>query len=75
MQVDRMGEFYARSEKIAKLMSCNQLLTDATKILNCFHTFCKECIYTQIREEELECCPIEDEFMLDTDTRSTHTCM
>ncbi|KAK8702086.1 hypothetical protein V6N13_020456 [Hibiscus sabdariffa] len=37
---------------------CNKLLTDATTISECLHTFCRKCIYGKIEDEELECCPI-----------------
>ncbi|KAG6582350.1 E3 ubiquitin protein ligase DRIP2, partial [Cucurbita argyrosperma subsp. sororia] len=37
---------------------CNNLFTDATTISECLHTFCRDCIYEKITEEELEGCPV-----------------
>ncbi|CAI8602897.1 unnamed protein product [Vicia faba] len=62
-EMTRIRQLYNKSNKIAKCLSCdlcNQLLKDATKIIECFHTFCKECIHSKIEEEELECCPVCD---------------
>ncbi|KAI5395038.1 hypothetical protein KIW84_061592, partial [Lathyrus oleraceus] len=59
----KIRQFYNKSQKIAKCLCCdlcNQLLTDATKIIDCFHTFCKDCLYSKIEEEDLECCPVCD---------------
>ncbi|XP_019444475.1 PREDICTED: E3 ubiquitin protein ligase DRIP2-like isoform X1 [Lupinus angustifolius] len=50
-----------RRDTIAACMTCticNKLFKDATTISECLHTFCKQCIYDKITEEELECCPI-----------------
>ncbi|OIT06927.1 PREDICTED: E3 ubiquitin protein ligase DRIP2-like [Nicotiana attenuata] len=37
---------------------CHRLLRDATTISECLHTFCRNCIYKKLSDEELECCPI-----------------
>lgn len=45
----RIRPFYTRSQRIAKCLSCNlcnQLLTDATKIIICFHT-CENFYWSQ----------------------------
>ncbi|GMI66476.1 DREB2A-interacting protein 2 [Hibiscus trionum] len=50
-----------KREAIAVCMTCplcNKLITDATTISECLHTFCRKCIYGKIEDEELECCPI-----------------
>ncbi|CAK8571840.1 unnamed protein product [Lathyrus sativus] len=57
----KIRQFYNKSQNIAKCLSCdlcNQLLIDATKIIDCFHTFCKECLDSKMEQEELECCPV-----------------
>ncbi|CAK9179289.1 unnamed protein product [Ilex paraguariensis] len=50
-----------RTETIAACMTCplcNKLFRDATTISECLHTFCWQCIYKKISDEEVECCPI-----------------
>ncbi|KAA8527701.1 hypothetical protein F0562_035430 [Nyssa sinensis] len=50
-----------RSEKVAACMTCpicNKLFKDATSITECLHTFCRNCIYDKITEEELDSCPV-----------------
>ncbi|XP_074573256.1 E3 ubiquitin protein ligase DRIP2-like [Curcuma longa] len=37
---------------------CNKLLRDATTIFECLHTFCRNCIYEKLDEEETDCCPV-----------------
>ncbi|KGN56915.1 E3 ubiquitin protein ligase DRIP2 [Cucumis sativus] len=37
---------------------CHNLFTNATTISECLHTFCRDCIYEKIAEEELEGCPV-----------------
>ncbi|XLS71749.1 hypothetical protein HN51_028614 [Arachis hypogaea] len=39
---------------------CDELLEDATAIVECLHLFCKKCIHHKIIEEELEHCPVCD---------------
>ncbi|XP_077230650.1 E3 ubiquitin protein ligase DRIP2-like isoform X2 [Tasmannia lanceolata] len=37
---------------------CLNLLREATTICVCLHTFCKDCIYQKLEEDETSCCPI-----------------
>ncbi|XP_022854151.1 E3 ubiquitin protein ligase DRIP2-like [Olea europaea var. sylvestris] len=37
---------------------CRKLFHDATTIIECLHTFCRNCIYKKLSDEEMECCPI-----------------
>ncbi|XP_038877089.1 E3 ubiquitin protein ligase DRIP2-like [Benincasa hispida] len=37
---------------------CDNLFTHATTISECLHTFCRDCIYEKITEEESEGCPV-----------------
>ncbi|CAA3032242.1 E3 ubiquitin ligase DRIP2-like [Olea europaea subsp. europaea] len=37
---------------------CRELFHDATTIIECLHTFCRNCIYKKLSDEEMECCPI-----------------
>jgi len=36
---------------------CGKLLREATTISECLHTFCRECIYKKLLDEEASCCP------------------
>ncbi|KAG2728096.1 hypothetical protein I3760_01G189200 [Carya illinoinensis] len=48
-------------EKIAVCMTCplcNKLFEDATTISECLHTFCRNCIYEKLTDEELNHCPV-----------------
>lgn len=37
---------------------CYSLVHEATTISECLHTFCRECIYQELEDEENDCCPI-----------------
>eukprot|EP00250_Pteridium_aquilinum_P032816 c470_g1_i1 orf=201-1793(+) len=37
---------------------CSNLVHEATTISECLHTFCKDCIYQELGEEESDSCPI-----------------
>ncbi|KAH7426631.1 hypothetical protein KP509_10G009300 [Ceratopteris richardii] len=37
---------------------CSNLVHEATTISECLHTFCKDCIYRELDEEENDSCPI-----------------
>ncbi|XP_042392706.1 E3 ubiquitin protein ligase DRIP2-like isoform X1 [Zingiber officinale] len=37
---------------------CNKLMRDATTISECLHTFCRNCIYEKLDEEETDRCPV-----------------
>ncbi|CAM8925922.1 unnamed protein product [Rhodiola kirilowii] len=49
-------------EKIAACMTCpicNKLFKEATTISLCLHTFCRNCIYEKLSDdEETDCCPV-----------------
>jgi len=42
---------------------CCKLLREATTICECLHTFCKECIYQKLLDEETYCCPVCDVYL------------
>ncbi|OIV90724.1 hypothetical protein TanjilG_15110 [Lupinus angustifolius] len=37
---------------------CNQLFTNATTMVECLHTFCRECIEKKITDEKITHCPV-----------------
>ncbi|KAF1878350.1 hypothetical protein Lal_00047017 [Lupinus albus] len=37
---------------------CNQLFTNATTVVECLHTFCRECIEKKITDEKVTHCPV-----------------
>ncbi|XP_062084463.1 E3 ubiquitin protein ligase DRIP2-like [Humulus lupulus] len=51
----------ARREKLEACMTCplcNKLLSEATTISLCLHTFCRTCIYEKLSDEEVDYCPV-----------------
>ncbi|CAO2837090.1 unnamed protein product [Amaranthus hypochondriacus] len=39
---------------------CNKLVRQATTISLCLHTFCKQCIYDKLSDEDVDSCPVCD---------------
>jgi len=50
-----------KRELLARCLTCplcDRLLRKATTISECLHTFCRNCIYNKINDEDLDHCPV-----------------
>ncbi|PKU63500.1 E3 ubiquitin protein ligase DRIP2 isoform X1 [Dendrobium catenatum] len=61
MEAGSMQVVRVKREVLAACMTCplcHKLLRGATTISECLHTFCRQCIFEKLNDEEAECCPI-----------------